>query len=333
MAERHRPVMLGEVLGALAPIGAGAFVDATFGAGGYSRALLEAGAARVVAIDRDPAAIAGGRALEKASGGRLALVEAEFAGLDRVAAERGAAPADGVVLDIGVSSMQLDEAARGFSFQREGPLDMRMGGAGPSAADLVNSASEEALAEILRVYGEERAARRIARAIARARAEAPIEGTGRLAEVVASALPPQRPGQIHPATRTFQAIRIAVNDELGQLAEALMAAERVLAPGGRLAVVTFHSLEDRIVKRYLQAASGRAGGASRHMPETERPEPRYERPARPRLPGAEEIASNPRARSARLRTARRTAAPARRLAPEELGLPALAARAGRGARR
>ncbi len=319
----HVPVLLGPVMEALAPVAGGAFLDGTFGAGGYSRALLEAGAARVVAIDRDPTALAEGRALAEAAGGRLALVEAEFAGLAEVAEAEGAAPLDGVVLDIGVSSMQLDRAERGFSFLRDGPLDMRMGDEGPTAADLVAEASEETLADIVYIYGEDRAARRIARAIVRAREAAPILRTGQLAEVVAGALPPSRPGQPHPATRTFQALRIAVNDELGQLAAALTGAERALGPGGRLAVVTFHSLEDRIVKRYLQAASGRGPGRSRHLPEIEVPEPRYRRPPPPRAPDDAEIAANPRARSAKLRSAVRTEAPAVALAPGDLGLPEL----------
>lgn len=316
----HVPVLLGPVLEALAPIAGGRFLDGTFGAGGYSRALLEAGAARVIALDRDPAAVAAGAALVTASAGRLALHETEFARLAEVAAEAGGA-LDGVVLDIGVSSMQLDQAERGFSFLRDGPLDMRMSGEGPSAADLVNEAEEAALAEIIRIYGEDRAARRIARAIVEARGAAPILRTGQLASAVAGVLPAQRPGQIHPATRTFQALRIAVNDELGQLAQALLAAEKVLAPGGRLAVVSFHSLEDRIVKRYFQEASGRAGGGSRHLPEAARDAPRYDPPARSQLADADETEANPRARSARLRWARRRAAPPVALEPSRLGLP------------
>ncbi len=322
-AAPHVPVLLGAVLEALAPLDGAVAIDATFGAGGYTRAMLEAGA-RVVAIDRDPTAIAAGQALAVASAGRLRLVEAEFAALDRVAEAEGAAPAGALVLDIGVSSMQLDRAERGFSFLRDGPLDMRMGGDGPTAADLVNDLPEAVLADVIHAYGEDRAARRIARAIARARAERPIDTTAALSEVVSSALPPARPGQVHPATRTFQALRIAVNDELGQLATALGAAERVLAPGGRLAVVTFHSLEDRIVKRFLQLAAGRGPGVSRHRPEVETAAPSFERPAPPRLPDAAEIAANPRARSARLRSARRTAAEPLVPAPAALGLPQVA---------
>ncbi|MGF1446194.1 MAG: 16S rRNA (cytosine(1402)-N(4))-methyltransferase RsmH [Pikeienuella sp.] len=317
----HVPVLLRPVLAALAPLEGATVLDGTFGAGGYSLALLEAGVGHILALDRDPAAIAAGQAIVTASGGRLVLVEAEFAELDRVATELGAQPLDAVVLDIGVSSMQLDQAERGFSFLRDGPLDMRMGGAGSSAAELVASASEALLADILYHFGEERAARRIARALVAARAEAVIETTGRLAEIVAGCLPPQRPGQPHPATRSFQAIRIAVNDELGQLAAALMAAERALAAGGRLAVVTFHSLEDRIVKRYLQLASGRGPGRSRHMPQAEEQAPRYARPAPAVTPNAAEIAENPRARSARLRAAVRTDAPAQPVDASALGLP------------
>jgi len=319
----HIPVLLDEVMQALAPVGGGVFVDGTFGAGGYARALLDRGAAQVIAIDRDPDALARGAPLAAEAAGRLVLVEGEFAELDRIAGAHAAGPVVGVVLDIGVSSMQFDQAERGFSFSRDGPLDMRMAQSGVSAAELVNRASERGLADILFYFGEERAARLIARAVVAARAEAPITRTGRLAEIVSGCLPRPRPGQVHPATRSFQALRIAVNDELGQLVQGLEAAEKVLAPGGRFAVVTFHSLEDRIVKRYLQSASGQEGQGSRHAPARQAPPPRYRRPARPVQAGAAETARNPRARSARLRAAVRTEAPARSVDPARLGLPRL----------
>jgi len=328
-AMAHMPVLLEPVLAALAPVEGAVVVDATFGAGGYSRALLGAGARHVLALDRDPGAIARGRALEVEAGGRLTLVEAEFADIAELVAAHAPAPPQAAVLDIGVSSMQLDRAERGFSFLRDGPLDMRMGGAGPSAADIVNTADAAELADILHFYGEERAARRIARAIVAAREAAPILRTGQLAEIVAGCLPPARPGQVHPATRSFQALRIAVNDELGQLVAALAGAERVLASGGRLAVVTFHSLEDRIVKRFFQLGSGRGSGGSRHGPEMPVPEPRWERPSPARIPDEAEMAANPRARSARLRAARRLEAPADAPDPGALGLPRLPARADR----
>ncbi|MEM7498368.1 MAG: 16S rRNA (cytosine(1402)-N(4))-methyltransferase RsmH [Pseudomonadota bacterium] len=321
MAEApHIPVLLEPVLAALAPLDRAIVIDATFGAGGYTRAILSAGAARVIGIDRDPRAIALGRALA-AEEPRLHIVEADFDTLDEVAAAESALP-DAVVLDIGVSSMQLDEAGRGFSFMRDGPLDMRMAQEGPSAADIVNTAEPEELADILHHFGEERAARRIARAVVAARNADEITGTLALAEIVAGCLPPQRKGQVHPATRSFQGLRIAVNDELGQLMRALAAAERVLPAGGRLAVVTFHSLEDRIVKRFFQLGAGRGGQGSRHMPEAAPdPAPRWERPAKAVEAGEAECAANPRARSARLRAARRTAAAAVAPDPEALGLP------------
>ena len=312
-AAPHIPVLLDEVMEALAPIAGGIFIDGTFGAGGYTRALLERGAAQVIAIDRDPEALSAGAALVEASGGRLILVDGVFAELDRIATAHAAGPVTGVVLDIGVSSMQLDQAGRGFSILRDGPLDMRMAQTGPSASDLVNRVGERGLADIIYHFGEDRAARRIARTIVAARTVEPITRTGRLAEIVAGCLPRQRPGQIHPATRTFQALRIAVNDELGQLVQALEAAESVLAPGGRLVIVTFHSLEDRIVKRYFQIASGQEGQGSRHGPARQRAAPRYRRPARAVKAGEAEIALNPRARSARLRAAMRTDAPPGRL--------------------
>ncbi|HHL22326.1 MAG TPA: 16S rRNA (cytosine(1402)-N(4))-methyltransferase RsmH [Aliiroseovarius sp.] len=315
----HVPVLLTPLLEAVAPV-TGVWVDGTFGAGGYARGLLAAGAARVIGIDRDPGVfdMAAGWAGEY--GDRLTLVRGTFSELDRLAG----APVDGVVLDLGVSSMQLDQAERGFSFRRDGPLDMRMSQAGTSAADLVNALDEARLADILYHYGEERASRRIARAIVRARAEAPITTTLRLAEIVAGCLPRPKPGQSHPATRSFQALRIAVNDEFGQLVAGLEAAERALKPGGRLAVVTFHSLEDRVVKRFLAARAGRAGGTSRYAPAA-RPEPaRFTlTPRRAIAPDADELARNPRARSARLRVATRTDAPAGPAPRAALGLPDL----------
>ncbi|MBL9059345.1 MAG: 16S rRNA (cytosine(1402)-N(4))-methyltransferase RsmH [Mangrovicoccus sp.] len=314
----HIPVLLGPLLQAVAPV-TGVWVDGTFGAGGYSLGLIEAGAERVIGIDRDPSAIAMAAALAATLGDRLVLVHGDFAALDKHAG----GPVDGVVLDLGVSSMQLDQPQRGFSFLRDGPLDMRMAQDGPSAADLVNGAAEALLADILFQYGEERASRRIARAIVKARSLAPIETTGQLAEIVAGCLPRPKPGQSHPATRSFQALRIAVNDEYGQLAAGLEAAERALRPGGKLAVVTFHSGEDRVVKRFLQDRSGRAGRANRYAPEAAAEAPRWEAVAAAEGPGEAELAANPRARSARLRVARRTAVPAGALDRAALGLPRL----------
>ncbi|MBO6716847.1 MAG: 16S rRNA (cytosine(1402)-N(4))-methyltransferase RsmH [Rhizobiaceae bacterium] len=300
---RHIPVLLDEVIAALAPKAGETIIDGTFGAGGYTRALLEAGA-NVVAIDRDPQAIAAGKALVDAAGGRLKLVSGVFAELDRHAGE----PVDGVVLDIGVSSMQFDEAERGFSFRADGPLDMRMGGEGMTAADVVNTFKVGDLARIIGIYGEERHAGRIARAIERRRAERPFTGTRDLAAVIEATIGRNPKDKIDPATRTFQALRIYVNDELGQLVLGLQAAERVLRPGGRLAVVTFHSLEDRIVKRFLADRSGKAGG-SRHQPVVEARAAAFEKIARVIEAGEAEIAHNPRARSAKLRSAVRTDAP------------------------
>jgi 16S rRNA (cytosine1402-N4)-methyltransferase len=323
----HVPVLRDPLLAAIAPV-RGLWVDGTFGAGGYTSALLDAGAAQVIAIDRDPSALAAAADWAASCGTRLTLIEGRFGDLDRLAKGAGAAAADGVVLDIGVSSMQLDQAERGFSFSRDGPLDMRMGGAGPSAADLVNRLEDDALADILHQYGEERAARRVARAIVAARTAAPITRTAELARLVSGVLGPPRPGQTHPATRTFQALRIAVNDELGELVRGLEAAERLLAPGGLLAVVTFHSLEDRIVKRFIQLAAGRVGG-SRHAPEAAPGPARFVPVTRKAVgPTEAELHANPRARSARLRIASRTAAPARPADRQALGLPALLRRPG-----
>jgi len=316
----HVPVLLGPILEAVAPV-RGVWVDGTLGAGGYARALLDAGAARVVGIDRDPEALAMAAGWGAAYGDRLVLREGRFGALDALAG----GPADGVVLDVGVSSMQIDAAGRGFSHLRDGPLDMRMGREGRSAADIVNGAPEAEIADILHQFGEERAARRIARAILAARRTAPIDTTLALAALVERCLPRPKPGQPPAATRTFQALRIAVNDELGELARGLRAAEAALAPEGWLAVVTFHSLEDRIVKRFLQLRSGAAPRASRHAPEAARAEASFRLVTRKAvLPSEAEAAANPRARSAKLRIARRLASPAGPLDIAALGLPPLA---------
>ena len=315
-AQPHVPVLLRALLEAVAPV-AGTWLDGTFGAGGYTRGLLEAGADTVIAVDRDPLAFEMARDWAAQYGDRLVMREGVFSRMDEYASDL-----DGVVLDLGVSSMQLDRAERGFSFMKEGPLDMRMSQEGPSAADLVNSAEEAQLADILFLYGEERASRRIARAIVKTREEAPIETTLRLAEIVETCLPRKKPGQAHPATRTFQALRIAVNDEFGELFRGLMAAERALKPGGKLAVVTFHSIEDRMVKRFLQIRAGQTGRGSRHAPEVEQPDPQFIlRPRKAIAPDAQELEENPRARSARLRVAVRTEAPAGEVDPRAIGMP------------
>ncbi|HEY8565766.1 MAG TPA: 16S rRNA (cytosine(1402)-N(4))-methyltransferase RsmH [Beijerinckiaceae bacterium] len=312
---RHVPVLLAEVCAALEPQKGGVVVDGTFGAGGYTRALLDADpATRVVAIDRDPDAIAAGAALAARSNGRLNLIPGRFGALDALVMEGGHDTVDAVVLDIGVSSMQLDEAARGFSFRHDGPLDMRMERSGASAADLVNEAPEAELADIFFHYGEERRARAVARAIVEARRKAPIATTGQLAALVAGLIRAE-PG-FHPATRVFQGLRIAVNDELGELVRALHAAEGVLRPGGRLAVVTFHSLEDRIVKQFMAARTGRGGSGSRHLPSQEPAQPSFATVTRgPVTPSDDEVLRNPRARSAKLRVAERIAAPAQAALP------------------
>ena len=313
---RHIPVLLDEVIAALAPVEGAAIIDGTFGAGGYTRALLARGAS-VVAIDRDPDAIAAGRELEAQSGARLRLVQGTFSRLDEYAAE-----ADGVVLDIGVSSMQLDQAERGFSFRADGPLDMRMAKAGMTAADVVNRFKAGDLARIFGFLGEERHAGRIARMIEKRAAARPFTRTRELAEAIETLVGRNPKDKIHPATRAFQALRIFVNDELGELTRALFAAERVLKPGGRLAVVTFHSLEDRIVKRFLADRSGRAGG-SRHLPEVHVEPATFEKPAGAIPVSDEEAARNPRARSAKLRSAMRTPAAARAADHSIFGLPKL----------
>jgi 16S rRNA (cytosine1402-N4)-methyltransferase len=319
---RHLPVLLTEAIESLAVAPGGRYIDGTFGAGGYTRAILERGGS-VLAIDRDRAAIEAAGALVEAAAGRLKLVEGRFSDLDAHAAAAGFAPADGVVLDVGVSSMQLDEAKRGFSFRLDGPLDMRMGAGGADAAAVVNRATVKELATIIGVLGEERRAGRIARAIERERAKAPIERTARLAEIVAAAAGPAGASRIHPATRTFQALRIFVNRELDELAEALAGAERVLRDGGKLVVVAFHSLEDRIVKRFLQERSEQARG-SRHAPETQVAPPTFKLLTRRAVePADAEIAANPRARSAKLRAAARTAAPVRAIDLAAIGVPQL----------
>jgi 16S rRNA (cytosine1402-N4)-methyltransferase len=294
----------------------GTWIDATFGAGGYARGLVAAGADRVVGIDRDPLAHRLAQSWIGDYGGRIALVRDSFSNLDRHGSD-----VEGVVMDLGVSSMQLDSAERGFSFQKDGPLDMRMGDEGPTAADLVNGMAEGELADILYHYGEERAARRIARAIVAERARAPIETTRALARIVEGCLPRAKPGQSHPATRSFQAIRIAVNDEFGELVAGLGAAERALRPGGRLAVVSFHSLEDRVVKRFLAERSSEGGGGSRYLPEAALRRPGFRLVGKAVGADEAEVKANPRARSARLRVAERTEAPAAAADRGALGVP------------
>ena len=302
----HLPVLLQEVVTGLAIVPGETLVDGTFGAGGYTRALLGEGAGRVIGFDRDPNAIANGPSLVPDE--RLTLIEERFSQMDRVLAERGLLPVDGIALDIGVSSMQLDQADRGFSFQKDGPLDMRMSRSGETAAEFLNHAEEGDIARVLKEYGEEPRARAVARAIVAAR---PLTRTAELAAVVRKALGYRQGQKSDPATRTFQAIRIHLNAELDELEQGLRAAERSLRPGGRLAVVTFHSLEDRIVKRFLKIRSGDVPAGSRHRPMVAPgPAPTFEQVAKPVSPSEAELARNPRARSARLRTAVRTAAPA-----------------------
>jgi 16S rRNA (cytosine1402-N4)-methyltransferase len=302
----HEPVLLNEVVEGLAIVPGETLVDGTFGAGGYTRALLGRGAGRVIGFDRDPDAIAKGPSLVPDP--RLTLIEERFSQMDRVLADRGLLPVDGIALDIGVSSMQLDQSERGFSFSNDGPLDMRMSQSGESAADFLNHADEAEIARVLKEYGEEPRARAVARAIVAAR---PLTRTAELAAVVRRALGYRQGQKSDPATRTFQAIRIHLNAELDELEQGLRAAERSLRPGGRLAVVTFHSLEDRIVKRFLRTRSGATPAGSRHRPMAAAgPAPTFEHVAKPVSPSEAELARNPRARSARLRTAIRTAAPA-----------------------
>jgi 16S rRNA (cytosine1402-N4)-methyltransferase len=321
---RHVPVLVHPAVAFLAVRDGGLYVDATFGAGGYARAILAAADARVIGIDRDARAVARGADLVGQARGRLVLVQDRFSNLAQVVQGSGHALVDGVVCDLGVSSMQLDEAERGFSFRHDGPLDMRMGDSGPTAADVIAAAPERDLAFIIKSLGEERHARAIARAIVAARNEAPIRTTLGLAAVIERVVRP-RPGTIHPATRTFQALRIFINEELAELAAALAAAETVLKPGGRLVVVSFHSLEDRIVKTFL-VERGRQSGSSRHLPEVARPTPTFRLlTGRPVTPDESEIAANPRARSAKLRAAERTPAAlaAGRSAPPLPRLPSL----------
>lgn len=314
----HIPVLLAPLLRAVAPV-TGVWVDGTFGAGGYARGLIEAGADKVIGIDRDPLAHEMAASWLPEFSGRIELHRANFAEMDEIASG-----VDGVVLDLGVSSMQLDLAERGFSFMKDGPLDMRMGQDGPSAADIVNTADEFDIADILYTYGEERASRRIAKAIVAARKVARITRTLELTRIVESCLPRPKPGQSHPATRSFQALRIAVNDEYGALMQGLMAAERALKPGGLLAVVSFHSVEDRMVKRFLQARGGQSGRANRYAPEIEAETPAFKIVTRKAVgPDDDELAVNPRSRSAKLRVARRTDAPAGDIDAGQIALPQL----------
>jgi len=315
----HVPVMLAEVLKALSPRDGATYVDGTFGAGGYTRAILAAAGCRVIAIDRDPSAIAGGQALVTEFAPRLSLREGRFADMEALV---GGERIDGIVLDIGVSSMQLDEAERGFSFLRDGPLDMRMAQAGASAADVVNMLPQEALSNIIYVFGEEPRSRAIARAIVDARKEAPITTTHGLVKAIERATGRPRPDKIHPATRTFQALRIHVNRELDELVEALHAGERLLPEGGRLVVVTFHSLEDRIVKRFFASRGGKLPTGSRHLPDAVKAaEPSFELPFKGHLGASEDEArANPRSRSAKLRAGIRTAAPPMPSIAHEIGL-------------
>ena len=309
--ERHRPVLLDEVIASLNPRDGGIYVDGTFGAGGYTRAILDAADCTVYAIDRDPDAISGGAAMAAAFGDRLTLIEGRFGDMQALLAEHGVSAVDGVVFDVGVSSMQLDQAGRGFSFAKDGPLDMRMEQAGPSAADVVNAMPEAQLKRIIAVLGEEKKARAIANAITRRRREQAFSRTSELAGLIEKVIG-KKPGErIHPATRTFQALRIFVNGELEQLVDGLAAAETLLAPNGRLVVVSFHSLEDRIVKRYLAARTGKVSKPSRHAPPgADGPAASFEDIARGGIvPGEGEVNVNPRARSARLRAGRRTEHP------------------------
>jgi len=307
---RHVPVMAREVVDALQPRDGGRYLDGTFGAGGYTTAMLDRADCQVIAIDRDPDAIAAGRVLAERYAPRLRLIEGRFGDMADLLSAEGVEDVDGVALDLGVSSMQFDQADRGFSFRASGPLDMRMEKSGASAADLVNESDETELADIIWRYGEERRSRRVARAIVEARRTKRIDTTGELAEIVRRAVGPQGRDESDPATRTFQALRIAVNDELGELERGLAAAEQVLAPGGRLAIVSFHSLEDRAVKEFVRARAGRTPGPSRHAPPRagEQDATLRDLTRKPMVPSDAEVAANPRARSARLRVAEKLAA-------------------------
>ena len=320
-AAPHIPVLIKPLIAAVSPV-SGVWLDGTFGNGGYTRELLNAGADKVIGVDRDPLAFEMAADWIGPYGDRIETVAGVFSKLDEYASDL-----DGVVLDLGVSSMQLDLAERGFSFMRDGPLDMRMSQDGPCAADICNDADEEEIADIIYLYGEERASRRIAKAIVAAR---PLTTTLQLAKIVESCLPRSKPGQSHPATRTFQALRIAVNNEYGELAEGLMAAERALKPGGQLAVVTFHSVEDRMVKRFLQARAGNTANANRYAPEIEQITPAWRIEKRKAIVADDdELAENTRSRSAKLRVAIRTDAPAEGIDPAALGMPMKKKKGGR----
>jgi 16S rRNA (cytosine1402-N4)-methyltransferase len=322
---RHIPVLVSEVLETLGPKDGETYIDGTFGAGGYTRAILGAANCNVLALDRDPNAIRDSAKLVEEFAGRLKIFESPFSQMeDAIREELSGRQVDGVVLDIGVSSMQLDDPERGFSFQSDGPLDMRMSSSGMSAADFVNTGEEEEIANVIYTFGEEHRSRAIARAIVKRRLEEPFSRTLELADVVSRVFHGRKVDGRHPATRTFQALRIFVNDELGELANGLAAAERVLKPGGRLVVVSFHSLEDRIVKKFLTERSGKTAGASRHLPpesiKSTQPSFRIVN-SRPLTPSKGELEVNPRARSARLRAAIRTEAAAWPLNLDAMGVP------------
>lgn len=310
-AQPHIPVLIGPLIKAVSPV-SGVWLDGTFGNGGYTRELLAAGAEKVIAVDRDPLAFE--MAADWIGDFPIDPVQGTFSKLDEYGSDL-----DGIVLDLGVSSMQLDIAERGFSFMRDGPLDMRMSQDGPSAADLCNTGDEAELADIIYLYGEERASRRIAKAIVAAR---PLTTTLQLAKIVEGCLPRSKPGQSHPATRTFQALRIAVNDEYGELFAALMASERALKEGGQLAVVTFHSVEDRMVKRFFQKRGGGMANANRFAPEVAQDDAAWSIKSRKAISAdKDELQMNPRSRSAKLRVARRTGVAAQAVTPKDIGMP------------